>query len=337
MKWLSGFLFVMLLAPALASAQGVRMSADFLPLAVGNKWDYNLVNEEGKDIGHLEFDVAEHRIISGQSFYVISGFPFVENGGQIRLVRYDKQEHQFMRKLDEDEGPLFLSDGATTEVIDQDSTGLPMKFVLHSATIALTFQRGVGIVEARIQTGNGVQIAKVNGARVGQGVATGGSGAPITTATNQAEAGQAPPPPQAAKTAEQKAREQINSVGKITADNPVLLADVQELPAGHKFTMTVTNNSDKLLPFAFTTSQKFDFAVIDAVSGQEIWRLSRQTFPSAVKVSEAIGPRGAWSFEVTWNHRDNNFNPVSAGNYRLVGFVTTQPVLESEPVTFVIK
>src|SRR5262249_36376336 len=153
---------VLLLTAIPSFAQGVRMSADFLPLAVGNRWVYTVSNEDGKQLGELDFSVQEHTIVGGRSFYVLSGFPFSnESLKQTQLLRYDRQERQFIRSIQDREGPLFLNDGAATNVLESDSAGLPQKFQLKTDSMTLTFQRGVGIVEARLQTPNGVQIAKI--------------------------------------------------------------------------------------------------------------------------------------------------------------------------------
>jgi hypothetical protein len=40
---------------------------------------------------------------------------------------------------------------------------------------------------------------------------------------------------------------------------------------------------------------------------------------------------------VVWNHRDNNLNPVPSGTYKVVGYVTTSPALESEPISIEVK
>src|SRR6476620_5006223 len=173
MNWLRSLVLVLLLGPA-AFAQGVRMSADFLPLAVGNRWVYDVVNQDGRKISEVDFSVKEHTIVKGRSFYVLTGFPFtVHSGDEIHLVRYDKAEKQFVRMLDDQEGALFLADAGSTEVVEADKSGLPTKFVLHDGPFDLTFQRGVGIVEVRIQSSNGLQIAKIASARVGEGVGPG--------------------------------------------------------------------------------------------------------------------------------------------------------------------
>src|SRR2546428_2675174 len=154
MKIVPKVCILFLVLPASLPAQpGVRMSADFLPLEVGNRWVYDLVNEAGQKNGSLEFSVQEYRIVAGRSFYLITQFPFAQDGDLIKLVRYDRQERQYMRMAVNEEGPLFLADGTRVEVLQADDSGLPVKFVLHGDLVDLTFQRGMGIIEARMQAG----------------------------------------------------------------------------------------------------------------------------------------------------------------------------------------
>src|SRR5262245_46608104 len=123
---------VLFCVPLSAWAQpGVRMSADFLPLEVGNKWVYDVFNESGQKTGSLEFGVQDYRIVGGRSFYLMTQFPFVQDGALIKLIRYDRQERQYMRMADNEEGPLFLADGTRVEVLQSDDSNLPVKFVLH--------------------------------------------------------------------------------------------------------------------------------------------------------------------------------------------------------------
>src|SRR5215475_13488750 len=162
MRLLSKLAFLLFLAPLSALAQpGVRMSSDFLPLEVGNRWVYDVFNGGRQKTGSLEFAVQDYRIVGGRSFYMLTQFPFAQEGGQIKLVRYDRQERQYMRMADNDEGPLFLADGTRVEVLQADDSGLPVKFILHGDLADLTFQRGMGIVEARMHSGKDVQIAKL--------------------------------------------------------------------------------------------------------------------------------------------------------------------------------
>ena len=127
MKSLLGLVFIIvLMSPLTALAQGVRMSADFLPLDVGKRWTYEVTSDAGQKVGEIAFAVEEYTIVSGVSFYVLSEFPFSPEAGEpIRFVRYDKSERYFTRRLRNDEGPLFLEDGSTTEVIESDASGSP--------------------------------------------------------------------------------------------------------------------------------------------------------------------------------------------------------------------
>src|SRR5947207_14152541 len=104
MKIVPKVCILFLLLPASLFAQpGVRMSSDFLPLEVGNRWIYDVFNKAGQKIGDLEFGVQEYRIVSGRSFYLLTQFPFATDGPLIKLVRYDRQERQYMRMADNEE------------------------------------------------------------------------------------------------------------------------------------------------------------------------------------------------------------------------------------------
>ena len=104
MKPFQALLMFLLLMPAAALAQGVRMSADFLPLAVGNRWIYDVTSEEGAKVGELDMAVQEHSIVDGRSFYVFTRFPFVATDGEVvRMIRYDRQEREFLRIAQDEE------------------------------------------------------------------------------------------------------------------------------------------------------------------------------------------------------------------------------------------
>jgi hypothetical protein len=316
------------LMPVTLFAQGVRMSGDFLPLEVGNQWVYDINNDAGQKIGSVDFAIKEHRIIEGRSYYVLSGFPFAPDDGSLdRLIRYDRQERQYMRMVDNEEGPLFLADGASAEVVQADESGLPLKFILKMDLFDLTFQRGVGVVEARLHGGNSVQIAKLSSMRIGSPQTAAG---PPSVQNPNAPAAQPKAPAQQPK-------QPVDNVAKLSDDNPALDVQVTEVTGGHKFVLNVFNISDKLLPFEFTSGQTYDFAVVDTVTGQEVWRWSRRMFFTQVIRKEAIRPNKNWTFEVTWNHRDNDLNPVEPGQYAVVGTITTKLQIQSDSVTFEIK
>jgi hypothetical protein len=227
--------------------------------------------------------------------------------------------------VDTEEGPLFLADGATAEVLQADESGLPLKFILRMDLMDLTFQRGVGVIEAQIHIGDAIQVAKLSAVHVGE----------RTTASQPATQSSTAPLPQP-KPPEPKARA-VDNVAKVSDENPAMGVQAVEVTGGHKFVLKVINISDKLLPFDFQSGQTYDFAVIDTLTGQEVWRWSRRMFFTQVLRKEAIRPNKDWTFETTWNHLDNDLNPVEPGKYAVVGSLATQPPIESDSVTFEIK
>jgi hypothetical protein len=325
MKLVSRLMLLFFLAPAALLAQpGVRMSSDFLPLEVGNRWVYDVFNEAGTKIGALELAVQEHRIVGGRSFYLLNQFPFVQDGAMIKLVRYDRQERQYMRMADNEEGPLFLADGTKVEVLQADDSKLPVKFILYGDLVDLTFQRGMGIVEARMHAGKDVQIAKLASVHTGERKAA------------EAAAAGAPALPQP-KPPEPRSRTTADNIAKPSEETVALDVQSTQVQGGTKFLLTVINTTEKLVPFSFKSGQTFDFAVLDPSSGQEIWRWSRRMLFTQVLRQEALRPSRNWTFEVTWNHRDNDLNIVTPGNYKVIGSLASQPPMESEPVSFEIK
>jgi hypothetical protein len=329
MKWALKLSILILVVPSALFAQpGVRMSADFLPLEVGNRWVYDVFNEGGQKVGAIDFAIQDRRIVDGRSFYAVSNFPFVADGSDaVKLIRYNREDREYVKITDNREDPLFLADGAKVDVLQADASGLPQKFALKMDLMDLTFQRGMGIIEARLHAGNAVQVVKLASVHVGERQA------------EQAAAQGAPalPQPAAPSTPAQKIKSLADNVAKPSEENPALDVQVTEESGGTKFVFTILNTSEKLLPFNFKSSQTYDFQVLDASTGQEIWRWSRRMFFSQVVRQEAIRGSRNWVFEVTWNHRDNDLNVVPPGQYKVIGILATQPPMEADPVSFDIK
>jgi hypothetical protein len=319
MKSLRGLWLVLLLVllPVPGWSQGVRMSADFLPLEVGRQWAYDVTNEAGNKLGQISFAVEDYTIVSGTSFYVFSEFPFSVETEAIRFIRYDRGERYFIRKAGDNEGPLFLDDSSTTEVIDSDSSGAPQKFILRMDEMSLTFQRGVGIVEARMKRSGTPVIAKLVTSPVGPGTRPSGptAAAPADKTSVLVPAPVTPPrrePP----------------VASVSAQNPRLEVSATPTPDGYRLVMVVTNTSDKLLPLRFTSGQTYDFIIRDTLADREVWRWSNGNFFAQVIRNESIRAESKWQFDVTWNRKDNDDKPVPAGAYRLTAIVTSSPLLQ---------
>jgi hypothetical protein len=310
--------FLMALAAIPGAAESVRLSSDFFPLAVGNRWTYTFASENGKPT-QVEMAISDHRIIGGRSYYVLTDYPFVADPNEkIRLIGYDRQEREFIRIVNEKEGPLFLADGASIDTLEVDASGLPQKVRVRLDTVVLTLQRGVGIIEARIDSPAGVRTATMSSVRVGEARASPGatSAAPTPAPNPNAPRGE-------------------SLVSTVSQDNPRLRLETSPTPAGLKITFTVANTADRLLPFRFSSGQSFDLVIVNA-AGNEVWRWARDQFFTSVVRSEALRPQSEWKYEAVWNHRDNAGNAVPPGEYRLKGVVAAQPPLESQYLTFTI-
>jgi hypothetical protein len=293
------------------------MSADFFPLEVGKRWIYDLTNESGQRVGQLEFEVEDYSIVAGSSFYVLSEFPFSpETGAPVRFIRYDRGERYFVRKSGDNEGPLFLDDDATTEVVESDSSGAPLKFILRTGKMALTFQRSVGIVEARMDRSGVPVTAKLV-------TAPSLANRPAPTATSTEKSTVMIPPP-----ATPNRRE--SPVASVTPQNPRVEIVANAAPGGgYRIGIALTNTSDKLLPLRFTSSQTYDFVIYDTLSDREVWRWSKGHFFNQVVRNESIRPESKWQFEVVWDRKDNNDTAVPSGAYRLTAIVTSSPLIQT--------
>ena len=334
-------IFGLSLVPVIGLAQGVRMPADFLPLDVGTRWTYDLTNESGQKVGQMAFGVEEYTIVQGTSFYALTDFPFTEEKGDpVRLIRYDRAERQFMRKSGADEGPLFLDSGATTEVTEADAAGTPQKFVLHTDTMTLTFQRGVGIIEAKLKGPTGVVTAKMvsleakNIANAGASLSRGNANGPAT-----------PQGPSAPRSTDRVIiplpipvpDRRAAPTATVTSNNPRIDVGATPSARGHDLVMIATNTSDRLLPFRFGSGKTYDFVITDAATGKEVWRWSHDQFFTQVLRSDSIRANDKWRFDAVWDHRDNDGKRVAPGPYRLVGIITSLPEVHTVPVTLDVR
>jgi hypothetical protein len=310
--------------------QSVKMTEDFLPLEAGNRWVYDLTTETGQKIGQLDFVVSERTIVSGRSVYKVSGFPMAGESGSPTLIGYDRDSRQFIKMQNGQEIPLLTGDAESTQVLQSDSSGIPQKFSFRSESSTVVFQRGVGIVEARFATPDGIRIAKIVSSNIGRV----NSSTPLSPPAAPALPAAVASDPAAANNPERTAPANVTSV---TADNPVLAISAESTANGFKFELLVVNKTDKLLPFKFNSSKSYDFVIEDPVTGLEVWRWSQSMMFSQSIRTDSIRGDSKWTFTENWNRRDNNYNPVPAGKYRVTGILTSQPPIESKPIEIEVR
>jgi len=308
--------------------QGVRMTEDFFPLEAGNQWAYDVSSESGQSIGQVEFSVGERQIVSGRSLYALPGYPFAGASASTALIGYDRETRQFIRVSGSQEAPLFVGDAQSVKVLQSDASGIPQRVSLSTGSTTLVLQRGIGIVEARYSTADGIRIARIRNSRVGKGnapppAAGARSGTPAT--------------PGAPGTPVPAAGAAIPTVAQVTAENPALILSAESAPGGMKLELLVINKADKLLPFKFNSSKSYDFVITDTATEKEVWRWSRGTVFSQVLRSDSIRGNSKWTYSEIWNRRDNDRNPIPPGRYRVVGILASQPPIQSEPLVLEIR
>jgi hypothetical protein len=316
-RFLALSISVLLTLPTLASAQGVRMSPDFLPLDVGNRWEYEIVDTEGLTLDTFEMEISTYTIVDGTSYYVFSRFPFV-GAGEAVGVRYDRDLRQYLRFDGELEGDLFPVSRVSVEVIETDANDLPLKARFDFGDIVLVLERSVGIVEGEFNGEAGTQNVKLVGALIGNEAVVG----EVDVRTPQTLL------PTAAPT---------DNVGEVSDSSLTTQIDVVAEADEHQFLFRVQNISDRLLAFDFNSSQNFDFVVIDPRQGDEVWRWSERLFFSEVVRSEGLQAGSEWRFEAAWNHRDKELNEVIPGVYEVVATLVAESPVESEPIQIEVK
>ncbi len=297
--------------------QGVRMSPDFLPLDVGNRWEYEIVDPGGQTLEGFDMEINTYTIVDGTSYYVFSSFPFVGAADPVG-VRYDRDLRQYLRFDGELEVELFPVSRVSVEVIETDANNLPLRARFDFGEIVLVLERGVGIVGGEFNGESGSQTIELAAALIGNepvvgepDVRTPESRVPIADPTE--------------------------NVGEVSESSLTLQVDVVADEDEHQFVLRVQNVSDRLLAFDFTSSQNFDFVVTEPDRGVEVWRWSERLFFSDVVRSEGLRAGSEWRFEAAWNHRDKERNEVIPGVYEVVATLVAESPVESAPVRIEVR
>jgi hypothetical protein len=99
--------------------------------------------------------------------------------------------------------------------------------------------------------------------------------------------------------------------------------DKERYTAGEAVKLSITASNETLQPLQlfFTSSQRYDFAVLKDKS--EVWRWSSDKMFSMQTETIFLSSGEKLAFEETWIPE----NLLELGEYEAVGFVTAQPVL----------
>ncbi|NPV83951.1 MAG: hypothetical protein HPY46_10270 [Candidatus Aminicenantes bacterium] len=103
------------------------------------------------------------------------------------------------------------------------------------------------------------------------------------------------------------------------------LADYQKNPDGTiTFTLTIRNEGSKTLDLVSATSQIYDLEVYQE-PGILIWNWAYgQSFPQVI-TTVTLQPGEQKTYQVTWNGRSNQGDPVPSGSYSARARLVTEP------------
>lgn len=103
------------------------------------------------------------------------------------------------------------------------------------------------------------------------------------------------------------------------------LADYQKNPDGTiTFTLTIRNEGSKTLDLVSATSQIYDLEVYQE-PGILVWNWAHgQSFPQVI-TTVTLQPGEQKTYQVTWNGRSNQGDPVPSGSYSVRARLVTEP------------
>ncbi len=300
------------------------LSFDYLPLNLGNRWIYAKTESRFKRTDRIKVEIIRTPIIKWKTYYVFNQLPFVpglENASNI-LVRYDTPTRRYLWLAPEGDKPLFpvgeQADARLTPSVDEQERPVANRVSYlgcmrcQNAGMEIVFDRGVGAVAVESTYPWGTESYELKSAEVNRRR----FGEPITEGKGDGK--------------------QSKFGSGLSRVDPNLTVEVEKGESVARLVFRVKNPTEGYLSFRFNTSQTYDFVVREKESGFEIWRWSKSNFFSRVSRNLALLPQEEWTFEESWNYKDNERNDIRHGAYEVVGILTTLEPRDSAPVEVLV-
>ena len=83
------------------------------------------------------------------------------------------------------------------------------------------------------------------------------------------------------------------------------------------FSFQLTNVSDQVQQYVFSSGQQFEIVVTDQ-AGQEVYRYSHDKFFTMALIMGSLQPGEIMEWQEAWDKKDQDGNPVPAGSYKAV-------------------
>lgn len=99
-------------------------------------------------------------------------------------------------------------------------------------------------------------------------------------------------------------------------------------------TVDVTNTSSSPVALNYRNGQEYD--IIINKDGQEVWKWSMGKFFTQELHSVTLAPGESRTFQDSWTQTVNGNQPITPGQYQIIGVSTAEQNIQSAPVTITI-
>lgn len=318
-----------------------HVDGSFLPLAVGNRWTYDVELNGKKRPRPLVIEITKVVLANFRTYYVFNRFPFAPGPeDEVPIIRYDRRLQKFFQLLKdkdkekEKEVELYPVDGENRVVVqpEEASENEPGRQTLKvrfppfvsfapqgsgsPAVNEVVLQYHIGVVAATLTTSVGVEKFTL-----------------IKTAENANPTANRSTPKGPVTHEEPPELKVIPS--PYAASGPTLELSVETAEPGKmKFFLRAKNMQDKIVPLQFNNDQTFDFVVTSTSSSEPVWKWSTTHTFAKVKRSLALLPGEVMEFSASWDGFNTDHQMVPADKYTLVAILTTSPELKTPPTEF---
>lgn len=315
-----------------------HLDGSFLPLAVGNRWTYDVELNGKKRPRPLVIEITKVVLTNFRTYYLFNRFPFAPGpDNEIPIIRYDRRAQKFFQLLKdrEKEVELYPMEGENrVEVqLGESSEDEPEQQTLiirfppfvpfapqgsgSPAVNEVVLQYHIGVVAATLTTPVGVEKYTL-----------------IKTAENTLPTANRSIPKEPVTHEEPPELKVIPS--PYAASGPTLELSVETSEPGKmKFLLRVTNAQDKIVPLQFHNDQTFDFVVTSTSSSEPVWKWSTTHTFATVKRSLALLPGEVMEFSASWDGFNTDHQMVPPGKYTVVAILTISPELKTPPTEFI--
>ena len=314
-----------------------RFDGSFFPLAVGNRWTYDVELNGKKRPRPLVIEITKTVLVSFRTYYIFNQFPFAPGPEiEVPIIRYDRKSQKFFQLLKdrEKETELYPMDGENRVVVqpEESSEDEPEQRILKihfppfvpfspqgsssPAVNEIVLQYHLGVVAATLTTSVGVEKYTL-----------------VKTSENTLPAANRSAPKEPVTHEEPPELKVIPS--PYAASGPTIELSVETSEPGKmKFLMRVTNSQAKIVPLQFSNDQTFDFVVTSTAFSEPVWKWSTTHTFAKVKRSLALLPGEVMEFSAFWDGFNTDHQMVPAGKYTVAAILTVSPELKTPPMEF---